>query len=100
MRKKNHKKSNINVGKKIENDNQRDDEVKLLIDKGESFGDGIISMMSMFACDYNGIGVAAIGLAKALAALKGVAAHAEIDIKRLYESQLAYFDITFKGIPD
>ena len=37
---------------------------------------------------------------EALAALKDVAAHAEIDIKRLYESQLAYFDITFKGIPD
>ena len=64
----------------------------LMMEEGETFGDSIIGTMSLFAYTYEGLGIAAIGLTKALAALKTVARKKGIDIKNLYEGELALFE--------
>lgn len=65
MTKVNKKKSN-KVGKVNKNGNPCLEEAKLLLEKGETFGDAIISTMALMATNYEGMGIAAIGLAKAL----------------------------------
>lgn len=100
MTKKNFKKSNTQVGKKKGTNNQSRDEAMLLLDKGGEFGNGIISMMAMFAYDFKGMGIAAIGLAKALAALKDISRQVGVDIDKLYDSELAFFEGYFEELPD
>ena len=97
MAKKNCKKSNNMVGKKNENLNQ---EAKMLLEKGVTFGDAIISMLSLFATDWKGMGVAAIGLAKALASLKDAARRTNVNIEDMYECELAYYLDQFGDLPD
>ena len=86
MAKKSNKKSNSNVG----NENMK--KAEMLVEKGEVFGDSIIGMMSLFAYSYEEIGIAAIGMAKALAALKSVATNLGVDIEKLYKSELKHFE--------
>ena len=100
MTKKNFKKSNARVGKKNGRNNQSREEALLMLDKGGEFGNGIISMMAMFAYDFKGMGIAAIGLAKALAALKDISRLVGVDIDKLYDSELAYFKSFFGELPD
>lgn len=100
MTKKNFKKSNARVGKKNGRNNQSREEALLMLDKGGEFGNGIISMMAMFAYDFKGMGIAAIGLAKALAALKDISRQVGVDIDKLYDSELAYFKSFFEELPD
>lgn len=71
------------------------EEAKLLLEKGDTFGDALISMLSLIATDYKGMGLAAIGLAKALAALKDVAKNYDVNIDSLFESELAHFEKRF-----
>ena len=97
MTKKVNKKSNNMVGKKNENLNQ---EAKMLLEKGVTFGDAIISMLSLFATDWKGMGVAAIGLAKALASLKDAARRTNVNIEDMYECELAYYLDQFEEMPD
>ena len=94
------KKSNVHVGKKSENNNQSAEEAKLMLDKGDTFGTTIVGMMSLFAYDYKGLGAAAIGMAKALAGLKDVAKHAGVNIDKLYDSELAYYENSFENTTD
>ena len=94
------KKSNAHVGKKSENNNQSAEEAKLMLDKGDTFGTTIVGMMSLFAYDYKGLGAAAIGMAKALAGLKDVAKHAGVNIDKLFDSELAYYENAFKDTAD
>ena len=100
MTKKNFKKSNACVGKKNGRNDQSSEEALLMLDKGGEFGNGIISMMAMFAYDFKGMGIAAIGLAKALAALKDISRQVGVDIDKLYDSELAYFEDLFAETPD
>ena len=100
MTKKNFKKSNACVGKKNGRNNQSREEALLMLDKGGEFGNGIISMMAMFAYDFKGMGIAAIGLAKALAALKDISRQVGVDIDKLYDSELAFFEGYFEELPD
>ena len=100
MTKKNFKKSTARVGKKNGRNNQSREEALLMLDKGGEFGNGIISMMAMFAYDFKGMGIAAIGLAKALAALKDISRQVGVDIDKLYDSELAYFKRFFEELPD
>lgn len=99
MSKKNFNKSNGNVGSEDVN-NQSREEALLLLDKGETFGDSIIGMLAMFACDHKGMGAAAIGLAKALAALKDAARHYHVDIDSIFDYELAYFQNLYEETPD
>lgn len=92
MTKVNKKKSN-KVGKKVnKNGSPSRAEAKLLLGRGEVFGDAIIWIMSLFALDVKGMGIAAIGLAKALASLKWVAKSCDVNIDSLFENELAHFE--------
>ena len=72
------------------------EEVKLVLGRGEVFGDSIIWNMSLFALDAKDMGIAAIGLAKALAVLKNVAESAGVDINDLFGSELAHFEMVYQ----
>ena len=64
------------------------------------FGQYIIGMMALFSYDWKGIGVAAVGLAKALAALKAIANEVGVDIKDLYEGELAHFEREYNSLSE
>ena len=100
MNKKNFKKSNARVGKENGTNSHIVEDAKLVVGKGEMFGDSIVSMFGMFCYDYKGFGAAAIGMAKALAALKDAARHFHVDIDSFYDSQLAYYEELFAETPD
>ena len=68
MAKKHLKKTN-QVGK----EEKLNKNVQELMERGDIFGQSIIGVMAQFATNWKGIGIAAVGLAKALAALKAVA---------------------------
>ena len=95
MAKRNCKKAN-RVGKVKELDQKAQE----IMEKSDMFGQSIIGMMALFAYDWKGIGVAAVGLAKALAALKAVARETGVDIKNLYEGQLAHFEKQYNSLSD
>ena len=95
MARKNFKKSN-RVGKEKELDQKVDE----MLEKSDMFAQSIIGMMALFAYNWKGIGIAAVGLAKALAALKAVARETGVDIKNLYEGQLAHFEKEYNSLSD
>ena len=84
MKKKNFKKLNKNVLEFME--------------RGDIFGQSIIGLMDQFATNWKGIGIAAVGLAKALAALKAVARESDVDVESLYKNELAYFEKEYSSI--
>ena len=89
------------VGKRMnESKNASREEAKLMLGKGEVFGDAIIWNMSLFALDVKGMGVATIGLAKALAALKNVAKAYDVNIETLFESELVHFEKKYNEIEE
>ena len=89
------------AGKKVNKESSTTkEEVLLILEKGETFGDALIGMLSLIATDYNGIGVASIGLAKALASLKQVAKCIDANIDSLFESELAHFEKKFSEISE
>lgn len=100
MNKKNFKKSNARVGKENRINIHIVEDAELVVARGETFGDGIISLFGVFCNNYKGFGAAAIGMAKALAALKDAARHFHVDIDNLYDSQLAYYEDLFAETPD
>lgn len=83
---------------KVRKDAKVDRAARQIIEDGESFGNAIISMMSIFATNVKGMGIAAVGLAKALAALRNIGEVTGIDIKDIYDNELAYFDNKFDEI--
>ena len=89
MTKKKVKKTSLEAGK------VNQEEAMLIMENGEMFGDSIVGMMSQFAIDWKGMGIATIGMAKALAALRSVASEMGIDIDNLYKLELAHFERAF-----
>ena len=87
MAKKKFKKASKNGKEK-----ELDQKVQELMERGDVFGQSIIGLIAQFAYDWKGIGVAAVGMAKALAALKAVAREVDVDIDKLYKSELAHFE--------
>jgi hypothetical protein len=73
---------------------------KEIIENGEFFGSAIIGMMSIFAIDVKGMGIAAVGLAKALAALKDVGKVSGIEIDGIYDHELEHYEKFFSEISD
>jgi hypothetical protein len=100
MNKKNFKKSNARVGKENRTNSHIVEDAEQVVEKAEMFGNGIINMFGMFCYDYRGFGAAAIGMARALVALKDAARHFHVDIDDLYDSQLAYYEELFAETPD
>lgn len=98
---KNFKKNAGKNGKRVNNKrNQAREDAKLMLGKGEVFGDAIIWNMSLFALDAKGMGIATIGLAKALAALKNVAKSSDVNIDSLFESEFAHFEKKYNDISE
>ena len=93
MAKKNCKKSN-QVGK----EEKLNKNVQALMERGDIFGQSIIGVMAQFATNWKGIGIAAVGLAKALAALKAVARESDVDVESLYKNELAYSEKEYSSI--
>lgn len=75
-------------------------EAQELIQQGERFGESIIGMMSLFALDYVTMGAAAIGLAKALAALKEVSQEVGINVQTLFDAELPHFERKYTEIAE
>ena len=93
MAKKNCKKSN-QVGK----EEKLNKNIQALMERGDIFGQSIIGVMAQFATNWKGIGIAAVGLAKALAALKAVARESDVDVESLYKNELAHFEKEYSSI--
>ena len=93
MKKKNFKKSN-----QVGNEKKLNENVQELMEMGNNFGQSIIGLMAQFATNWKGIGIAAVGLAKALAALKAVARESDVDVESLYKNELAYFEKEYSSI--
>ena len=93
MAKKHLKKTN-QVGK----EEKLNKNVQELMERGDIFGQSIIGLMTQFATNWQGIGIAAVGLAKALAALKAVARVSDVEIESLYKKELAYFEDEYFSI--
>ena len=93
MAKKHLKKTN-QVGK----EEKLNKNVQELMERGDIFGQSIIGVMAQFATNWKGIGIAAVGLAKALAALKAVARESDVDVASLYKNELAYFEKEYSSI--
>lgn len=72
------------------------EEAKQLFEKGNQFGNALIGILTLVAPDIKGIGVATIGMAKALSSLKYVANCLHANVDKLFEQELAYFDKEIK----
>lgn len=83
-------------GKK--NESVLDQVANKITEQGDEFGDTIIEMMQLNDVDRVKLGIVAVGLAKAVATLKVMAADVGIDINKLYKSELLHFQKTFKKI--
>ena len=83
-------------GKK--NESVLDQVANKITEQGDEFGDTIIEMMQLNDVDRVKLGIVAVGLAKAVATLKVIAADVGIDINKLYKSELLHFQKTFKKI--
>ena len=83
---------------KKENFKKLNKNVLEFMERGDIFGQSIIGLMAQFATNWQGIGIAAVGLAKALAALKAVARESDVDVESLYKNELAYFEKEYSSI--
>ena len=86
-------KKSSKAGKKVDKSTYpSQEEAKQLFEKGDQFGNALIGILTLVAPDFKGIGIATIGLAKALSSLKYVAHCIGADIDKLFEKELEYFD--------
>ena len=77
-----------NVGK----ENKRKQEMLEMVERGQALGETLIGILMLTTSDWKSFGSAAIGMAKALAALRKVADEACVDIDDLYNSELSYYE--------
>lgn len=66
--------------------------VQEMMERGEELGDTLMGILMLVATNWKGMGIAAIGMAKALAALKSIARDAGVDIEKLYSGELAFHE--------
>jgi hypothetical protein len=85
------------AGKKVnKNMYPSQEEAKLIFERGNRFGDALIGILMQVAPDMKGIGIATIGMAKALSSLKFVANSLHANVDKLFEEELKYFDKEIK----
>lgn len=73
-----------------------DQVVNTIAEKGDEFGDTVIEMMLLNDVDRVKLGIVAVGLAKAVATMKVMAAETGIDIDKLYKAELIHYQKAFK----
>lgn len=96
------KKKSNKVGKseKVNESGKAYLEAQELLQQGERFGESIIGMMSLFALDFVTMGAAAVGLAKALAALKDVSKEVGVNVQTLFDTELPHFERKYAEIAE
>ena len=72
--------------------------VNTIAEKGDEFGDAVIEMMQLNDVDRVKFGIVAVGLAKAVATMKVMAAEMGIDVEKLYKAELIHFLKKFQKI--
>ena len=85
---------------KVNKNQVSDQKVAKFVERGNSFGDAIIAMMTASYVTFEDFGVAAFGLAKAYAALKDVANRYDVNVECLFESELSFFDKKYAELSD
>lgn len=99
------KKSNQKVGKESGkqgkyNKKPMSREARDILERGETLGGVFIEMMMLSQNGLPGIGMCAIALARALAALKSVARSAEMDIDGLYKTNLRIYEEMYERVTE
>ena len=75
-------------------------EAREILERGETLGGVFIEMMMLSQNGLPGIGMCAVAMARALAALKSVARSAEVDIDGLYEMNLKMYEKMYDRITE
>ena len=98
------KKSNQKVGKESgkqgKYSKQVRQEAREILERGETLGGVFIEMMMLSQNGVPGIGMCAVAMARALAALKSVARSAEVDIDGLYKMNLKMYEKMYDRITE
>lgn len=96
------KKTNQKVGgvnkKSSKLTKQLEAESRELMERGDKFGDIILDHLDLFIVDWKDYGSAAIGLARAVAALKQEARNEGVPVDKLFQGQLESFEKEFSII--
>ena len=71
-----------------------------MLERGETLGGVFIEMMMLTQDGLPGIGMCAIAMARALAALKSVARSAEVEIDDLYEANLRMYEEMYDRVTE
>ncbi len=69
-----------------------------MLGRGDEFGGILLDLLGLFVIDWKDYGSAAIGLAKAVAALKQEARNECVPVDKLFQSQLEHFEKVFLNI--
>lgn len=88
------------TGKKGKYSKQMKLEVRDIFERGETLGGVFIEMMMLTQDGPLGLGMCAVAMARALAALKSVAKSAEVDIDDLYQFNLQEYERLYEGLAD
>jgi len=64
----------------------------MILERGEELGNTIMGILSLVAINWEGMGIAAVGMAKALAALKSIAHVEGVEIGGIYSGLLAFYE--------
>ena len=91
------KKSNPQVGEE-EKERMINEAVDTIMREGDLLGNDIIEMIQLKAVDRIALGIAALGLAKALAMVKDIARRTGIDIDKLHQKELMHYRRMFAKI--
>ncbi len=92
------KKSNPQVGKEEEKKRLVEEAVETILREGEQLGNDIIEMIPLKEVDRVVLGIAVLGLAKALAMVKDIARRTGIDIDKLHQKELMHYRRMFAKI--
>ena len=102
MTKKNLKKTNAKVGgenKKSSKESKRlEKDARELMERGNTFGDIVLDLLDLFILDWKDFGAAAIGMARAVAALKQEARNEGVPVDKLFKGQLEHFEREFADL--
>lgn len=91
------RKSNQQVGEE-EKERMINEVVDTIMREGDLLGNDIIEMIELKAVDRVALGIAALGLAKALAMVKDIAQRTGIDIDKLHQKELMHYRRMFAKI--
>lgn len=69
-----------------------------LIERGDMFGNMILDLMALFIIDWRDMGAAAIGMARAMAALKQEARNEGVPVDKFFQSELEFFEKEFADL--